>query len=78
MLTEQPHAQGMTPAQTLEQLSQSIDPKWARMDPVFVISVIREKTSFDADLIEAMLQFAIDAAALAAPEAAKVTPTRYA
>lgn len=66
MLTEpsQLHAQGLIPAQSLEQLSKSINAKWARMDPVFVVDVIREQTNFDADLIEAMLQFAIDAAAL--------------
>ena len=69
MLTEQPYAPALTPAQALEQLAQSINPRWARMDPVFVVDMIREQSHFDADLIEAMLQFAIDAAALAAVKA---------
>lgn len=36
--------------------------RWAKMDPSFVIEHIRETSRFDADLIEAMLEFAIGAA----------------
>lgn len=35
---------------------------WAKMDPAFVVEHIRETTVFDADMIEAMLEFAIGAA----------------
>lgn len=41
---------------------------WAKMDPAFVVEHIRETTVFDADMIEAMLEFAIGAA-MAAKEA---------
>ncbi|MCK3838608.1 MULTISPECIES: hypothetical protein [Pseudomonas] len=60
-----------TLAQSLELLSQAIAPKWARMDPDFVVEFVREQSGFDADLIESMLQFAIEAARLkfAAPSA---------
>lgn len=38
------------------------DPSWAKMDPVWVVEYIRDGSKFDADKIEQMLQFAIDAA----------------
>jgi len=38
------------------------DPSWAKMDPVWVMEYIRDGSKFDADKIEQMLQFAIDAA----------------
>ncbi|MHB0763824.1 hypothetical protein ACYCFC_05490 [Stutzerimonas sp. NM35] len=41
---------------------------WAKMNPAFVVEHIRETTVFDADMIEAMLEFAIGAA-MAAKEA---------
>lgn len=38
------------------------DPSWAKMDPVWVGEYLRDGSNFDADKIEQMLQFAIDAA----------------
>ncbi|MDF2792294.1 MAG: hypothetical protein K0S85_47 [Pseudomonas orientalis] len=66
MSTELPQEQApvSTLAQSLEQLSQAIAPKWARMDPDFVVDFVREQSGFDADLLESMLHFAIDAARL--------------
>jgi hypothetical protein len=40
-------------------------PEWAKMNPVFVADTLRRTTMFDADMIEEMLQFAADIAALA-------------
>jgi len=42
-----------------------IDPKWAKMDPSWVVDFLERETKFDAAMIERMLQFAIDAAQLA-------------
>jgi hypothetical protein len=39
-----------------------VDPKWAGMDPSWVIDFLGQKTKFDVALIESMHQFAIDAA----------------
>jgi hypothetical protein len=39
-----------------------VDPKWARMDPSWVVDFLGQETKFDVSLIERMLQFAIDAA----------------
>ncbi|MBH3440485.1 hypothetical protein [Pseudomonas luteola] len=41
-------------------------PDWANLDPSIVVDNIRETTLFDADMIEAMLKFAIESAARAA------------
>ncbi|MBA6105266.1 hypothetical protein [Pseudomonas monteilii] len=38
------------------------DPSWAKMDPLWVVEYLRNGSKFDADKIEQMLQFAIDAA----------------
>lgn len=40
----------------------AVDPKWARMDPSWVVEYLEQETKFDVALIERMLQFAIDAA----------------
>lgn len=36
--------------------------EWARMEPARLIALLRKETDFDPDMIERMLQFAIDAA----------------
>lgn len=38
------------------------DPSWVKMDPSWVVDFIRDESKFDADKIEQMLQFAVDAA----------------
>lgn len=43
-----------------------VDPKWAKMDPSWVVEFLQQETKFDVALIERMLQFAIDAAQLVA------------
>lgn len=64
-------ARATRPAQTEQQTEQIKAPaEWAKMDPAFVVENIRQTTVFDADMIEAMLQFAIDAAALSSPSPA--------
>lgn len=45
-----------------QQALRKAPPEWAKMDPVFVVECIRQTTVLDADMVEAMLQFAIDAA----------------
>lgn len=39
-----------------------VDPKWAKMDPSWVVEFLEQETKFDVALIERMLQFAIGAA----------------
>ncbi|WP_122744917.1 hypothetical protein [Pseudomonas viridiflava] len=39
-----------------------VDPKWAKMDPTWVVDFLEKETNFDVAVIERMLQFAIDAA----------------
>ena len=51
----------MSQKQPLQQQAQP-DPSWSKMDPAWVADFIREESSFDADKIEQMLQFAVDAA----------------
>lgn len=46
----------------------SAEPAWAKMDPVFLVEFVRQETAFDADMIERMLTFAIDAAKPAQPK----------
>lgn len=43
-------------------LKDCVEPKWAKMDPAWVVEFVRTETSFDADKVEKMLQFATDAA----------------
>lgn len=54
-------------AEFQEEIAVSADPTWAKMDPVFLVEFVRQKTGFDADIIERMLTFAIEAAKPALP-----------
>jgi hypothetical protein len=36
--------------------------KWARMDTSWLVDFVKNETKFDADLVERMLEFAVDAA----------------
>jgi len=47
----------------------AVPESWRRMDASFVIEHIRQTSVFDADLIEQMLEYAINAAAPPAPKA---------
>lgn len=49
-------------SQQPEQPQSLPDPSWVKMDPSWVADFIRDGSKFDADKIEQMLQFAIDAA----------------
>lgn len=50
----------MSQAKTTVAQELRVDPKWAKMDPTWLIEYLREETRFDANQVEQMLLFAIE------------------
>ena len=50
----------MSQAKTTVAQELRVDPKWAKMDPTWLIEYLREETRFDANHVEQMLLFAIE------------------